>query len=302
MKSLNEEKFKRYYDLQCKHLKLKGLQPKTIEAYSRAIRRIAAFFDGNLDNLTHNQLLDYFSSLLEILSWSAVKLDLYGLKFFYAHVLQKDWVNIPVIKPPNATRIPDIITTDEAGQLFRLTRKLSYRVLFFTLYSMGLRLGEGLRLQVGDIDALRKRVHIRDAKGNKDRLVPLPVNTLDVLRRFWNVHQHPVLIFPNRKRGLKNAHQVDSPLDKAGAQMAIKKVVQEMGFKKRISCHSLRHSYATHLLESGVDLLELQKILGHASLLTTVKYTHLTSVTTRRADCHINELMNRYTIGWGKIS
>lgn len=302
MKSSNEEKFKHYYDLHCKHLKLKGLQPKTIEAYTRAIRRIADYFDGNLDNLKHDQLLDYFYQLLQTLSWSAVKLDLYGLKFFYTHVLERDWVNIPVIKPPNATRIPDIITTDEAGQLFYSTRKLSYRVLFFTLYSMGLRLGEGLRLEVGDIDALHQRVHIRDAKGNKDRFVPLPLNTLDVLRRFWNVHQHPVLLFPNRKRGLTNVLKADSPLDRSGVQVAMKKVVQEMGFKKKISCHSLRHSYATHLLESGVDLLELQKILGHVSLLTTVKYTHLTSVTTKRADSHINDLMNRYTIGWGKIS
>lgn len=302
MKSSNEQKFKHYYDLHCKHLKLKGLQPKTIEAYTRAIRRIADFFDGDLDNLTHNQLLDYFYQLLEYLSWSSVKLDLYGLKFFYAHVLEKDWVNIPIIKPPNATRIPDIITPDEAGQLFLSTRKLSYRVLFFTLYSMGLRLGEGLRLQVGDIDALHQRVHIRDGKGNKDRLVPLPLNTLAVLKRFWNVHQHPVLLFPSRKRGLKNVHKVDTPLDRGGVQVAMKKVIQELGFKKRISCHSLRHSYATHLLESGVDLLELQKILGHVSLLTTVKYTHLTSVTTKRADSHINELMNQYAISWGKIS
>ena len=302
MKAPNDEKFKHYYDLHCKHLKLKGLQPKTIEAYSRAIRRIAGYFDGELDNLTHNQLLDYFYQLLEYLSWSAVKLDLYGLKFFYTHVLEKDWVNIPIIKPPNSTRIPDIITSDEAGQLFMSTRKLSYRVFFFTLYSMGLRLGEGLRLQVGDIDAVHQRVHIRDGKGNKDRLVPLPVNTLDLLRRFWKVHHHPVLLFPNRKRGLKNAHKVDSPLDRSGVQVAMKTIVQEIGFKKKISCHSLRHSYATHLLESGVDLLELQKILGHVSLLTTAKYTHLTSITTKRADSHINELMSRYTIGWGNIS
>jgi integrase/recombinase XerD len=167
---------------------------------------------------------------------------------------------------------------------------------------MGLRLGEGLRLQVGDIDAVHQRVHIRNSKGNKDRMVPLPINTLDVLRRFWKVHQHPVLLFPNRKRGLKNVHKVNSPLDRTGVQMAMKAVVQEMGFKKKISCHSLRHSYATHLLEAGVDMLELQKILGHVSLLTTVKYTHLTSVTTKRADTQINQLMNRYTIDWGNIS
>jgi site-specific recombinase XerD len=302
MKTPTDSKFSAYYDLHCKHLKLKGLQPKTIEAYSRAIRRIGAYFNGNLDNLTQNQLLDYFYQLLEKSSWSTVKLDLYGLKFFYTHVLEITWVDIPMIKPPKTTRIPDIVNTDEANQIFTSTRKLSYRVLFFTLYSMGLRLGEGLRLQTGDIDAPRQRVHIRDAKGNKDRLVPLPKKTLHVLRHFWKVHKHPIFLFPNRKRGLKNAHLVDSHLDRGGAQVAMKTVVRELRFNKKISCHSLRHSYATHLLEAGVDMLELQKILGHVSLLTTSKYTHLTSHTTQRADHHINKLMDTINISWGEIS
>ena len=228
-----ESKFNHYYSQHCKHLKLKGLQPKTIEAYSRAIRRIGGYFDGHLDDLSQDQLLDYFHSLLERLSWSAVKLDLYGLKFFYTHVLAKPWVDIPMIKPPRTTRIPDIVTVEEARQLFLSTHKLSYRVFFFTLYSMGLRLGEGLRLQVGDIDAERQRVHIRNAKGNKDRLVPLPVNTLQVLRRFWHLHQHPTLLFPNRKRGLKSAHLAESPLDRSGVQVTMTAVVKEMGLKKR---------------------------------------------------------------------
>lgn len=301
MKTSIDSKFNSYYELHCKHLKLKGLQPKTIEAYSRAIRRIGEYFDYNLDNLTQNQLLDYFHRLKEKSSWSTVKLDLYGLKFFYLHVLQRNWVDIPIIKSPRVKRIPDIVTQKEANQIFSSTRKLSYRVLFFTLYSMGLRLGEGLRLQTGDIDAGRKRVHIRDSKGNKDRLVPLPKNTLNVLRRFWKVHKHPTLIFPNRKRGLKNAHLVDTHLDRSGVQTAMKKVVLELKFKKNISCHSLRHSYATHLLEAGVDLLELQKILGHANLLTTSKYTHLTTHAMQQAEEHIDTLMDTFNINWGKV-
>jgi len=163
METPNNKQFKKKYELHCKHLKLKGLQPKTIDAYSRAIRRIGEYFNGNLDDLSENQLIDYFHELLERLSWSAVKLDLYGLKFFYTHVLKKNWVDIPIIKPPKTTRISDIITPDQVHQLVMASRKLSYRVFFFTLYSMGLRLGEGLRLQVGDIDAINHRVHIRNA-------------------------------------------------------------------------------------------------------------------------------------------
>jgi integrase/recombinase XerD len=231
---LANEQFNHYYALHCKHLRLKGLQPKTIEAYTRAIRRIGLYFDYQMDDLSHDQLLDYFHDLLARLSWSAVKLDLYGLKFFTTHVLSRSWVNIPLIKPPKAIRIPDIVTVDQAQQLFQSTRKLSYRVFFFTLYSLGLRLGEGLRLQVGDFDQERMRVHIRNAKGNKDRLVPLPSNTLLVLRRFWRLHRHPTLIFPNRKRGLSNAYKANSPLDRGGVQTTIAAVVREMGLKKRL--------------------------------------------------------------------
>jgi site-specific recombinase XerD len=225
-------KFNHYYTLHCKHLVLKGLQPKTIEAYSRAIRRIGAHFHYQIEVLSEEQLLDYFHGLLKELSWSAVKLDLYGLKFFYTHVLKKDWVDIPVIKPPRTTRIPDIVSIDEAQQLFMTTRKLSYRVFFFILYSMGLRLGEGLNLKVGDIDATHQRVLIRNAKGNKDRFVPLPEITLRVLRDFWRLHQHPTLLFPNRKRGLEFAHLAESPLDRGGVQATMRAVVEDMGLKK----------------------------------------------------------------------
>ncbi len=233
MTTPNEAQFNHYYAQHCKHLKLKGYQPKTIDAYARAIRRIGAYFNYNLDDLTQDLLLDYFHQLLEHLSWSAVKLDLYGLKLFYTYVLQKTWIGIPIIIPPRTSRIPDIITTDEAQQLFLTTRKLSYRVFFFTLYSLGLRLGEGLNLKVGDIDSTRMRVHVRDAKGNKDRLVPLPLNTLTVLRKFWRVHKHPSFLFPNRKRGLKLAHLAESHLDRGGVQTTMVAVVKEMGLKKR---------------------------------------------------------------------
>jgi len=233
MKTPNNPQFNRYYEQHCKHLKLKGLQPKTIDAYTRALRRIGDYFDFQVDNLNQDQLLDYFHALLERLSWSAVKLDLYGLKFFYTHVLKKPWTDIQLVKPPRTTRIPDIISVEEVRKLLMATDKLSYRVFFFTLYSMGLRLGEGLRLQIGDIDAPRQRVHIRNAKGNKDRLVPLPDKTLQVLRRFWSLHRHPQFLFPSRKRGLKKAHLASMPMDRGGVQVAMAAVVHEIGLKKR---------------------------------------------------------------------
>jgi integrase/recombinase XerD len=233
MSSPSAQEFDGLYQSHLKHLKLKGLQPKTIEAYARAIRRAGDYFDYQIDALTEAQLTDYFTDLLESHSWSAVKLDLYGLKFFYTHVLHKPWVAIDLIKPPKARRLPNIVTVEEAQRLFLATRTLSYRVFYFTLYSLGLRLGEGLRLTVGDIDAKRRRVHIRDAKGNKDRLVPLPEATLALLRRFWQVHRNPVLLFPNRQGGLKAAGRAVTPLDRGGVQNTLRQVAADCGLKKR---------------------------------------------------------------------
>ena len=233
MEASTDTIFQRNYQRHLQHLKLKGLQPKTIDAYSRAIRRIGERFDEQIDNLSEQQLTDYFTDLLASHSWSTVKLDLYGLKFYYTHALRKPWVAPGLIKAPKAQRLPDIVTVAEVQRLIATTRVLSYRVFFFTLYSLGLRLGEGLRLQVGDIDAVRARVHVRDAKGNKDRFVPLPIATHKLLRDFWKVHRNPVLLFPNRQGGLKGSAAATTPLDRGGVQTTLHQVVQACGLKKR---------------------------------------------------------------------
>lgn len=233
MKPSKQVAFDAQYQSHLKHLKLKGLQPKTIDAYARAIRRVGAYFNHQIDALTEAQLTDYFTDLIGSHSWTTVKLDLYGLKFYYTHVLKKPWVAPDLIKPPKSQRLPDIVTVAEVHQIIAATRVLSYRVFFFTLYSLGLRLGEGLRLQVGDIDVPRARVHIRDAKGNRDRLVPLPQATYTLLRRFWATHRNPVLLFPNRHRGLTGAASATTPLDPGGVQTTLHKVIEACGLKKR---------------------------------------------------------------------
>ena len=226
--------FDQHYQTHLKHLKLKGLQPKTIDAYSRAIRHMGEYFDYQIDKLSPAQLTDYFSDRVEKHSWSAVKLDLYGFKFYTEHVLNKPWDMPNFIKPPKTQRLPDIVTVEQAQRLFSNTRILSYRVFFFTLYSMGLRLSEGLALKVGDIDADRHRVHVRDSKGNRDRLVPLPEATLGVLRRFWQTHRNPELMFPNRHGGLQGAHLAQTALDPGGVQKTLHLVAQGCGLKKRL--------------------------------------------------------------------
>ena len=156
-------------------------------------------------------------------------------------MLKRRWQDIPLVKSPRVTRLPDVLSVEEVSLLLSRTRVLSYRVFFYASYSLGLRLGETLALTVGDIDAKRMRVHICNAKGGKDRFVPLSVSTLLVLRRFWQVHRHATLLFPNRKRKLTNVRLVTSPLDRGGLQKAMRAVVKDCRFKKRF----LYTAYAT---------------------------------------------------------
>jgi integrase/recombinase XerD len=227
------EPFARQYRSHLQHLQLKGLRPKTIEAYARAMRRIGAHFQFEVTALSPAQLADYFTQMKAQHSWSGVKLDLYGLKFFTEHVLAQPWAMPGFIRPPKTSRLPDIVSIQQVQAIVDHTRCLSYRVFFFTLYSLGLRLGEGLALSVADIDGNRMRVQVRNAKGNRDRLVPLPQATLEVLRRFWALHRHPTLLFPNRAAGLAGAHTASSPLDRGGVQRTLARVTHELGLKKR---------------------------------------------------------------------
>jgi integrase len=227
------EPFAGLYRSHLQHLQLKGLQPKTIDAYARAMRRIGAHFDFEVSALGPGQLADYFTQMKAQHSWSGVKLDLYGLKFFTLHVLGQPWQTPGFIRPPKTSRLPEIVSIEQAQAIFDHTRCLSYRVLFFTLYSLSLRLGEDLALTVADIDAQRMRVQVRNAKGNRDRLVPLPQVTLALLRRFWACHRHPTLLFPNRAAGRAGAHTATSALDRGGVQRTLARVTHELGLKKR---------------------------------------------------------------------
>lgn len=230
----NHAYFTKNHERLLKRLKLRGMQPKTIEAYSHGVRRAAAHFDYQIDALSKDQLTDYFAQILDHLSWSTLKHDLYGLKFYYAYVLDKPWPGAELTKAPKVSRLPDIVTVEQMQRIVDATRALSYRVFFFILYSMGLRLSEGLQLQVGDIDADRMRVHVRDAKGNRDRLVPLPANALEVLREFWKVHRNPTLLFPSRQKGLEGASSATAHMDRGGVQQALRKVTEQIGLKKEL--------------------------------------------------------------------
>jgi len=233
MDKAEQKRFDKLYKRHLRSLKLQGKAKKTIDAYSRAVRRITEYFDCCPDQLTLDQREDYFSELVELRSWSTVKVDRLGLQFFWKHALKEDWEWVNIIKPPKIHTIPDILTPTEIEKLIGATRKLRYRVFLLTTYSMGLRLEEALSLQTGDIDAERKRVHIRRGKGHKDRLVPLPDLTLQALRALWCKHRHPNLIFPNANGSLQTIQQATTHMDRGGTQKAMKVVVAECGIKKK---------------------------------------------------------------------
>lgn len=233
MKPAEVKRFDTLYQRHLKILKLQGKAEKTIDAYSRAVRRVRDHFDRTPEKLTKDDLQNYFSDLVESHSWSTVKLDRLGLQFFWKFVLKKEWQWVDIVKPPQVKSIPDILTPTEIERLVNATKKLRYRVFLLATYSMGLRLTEALSLQVGDIDAERKLVHIRRGKGHKDRLVPLPDRTLDALRILWLRHRHPTLIFPNARGPLETIQKATTHMNVGGTQKAMKTVVSDCNIKKK---------------------------------------------------------------------
>src|SRR5450759_4356804 len=188
MTTTEQTHFDRLYNLHLRALKLRGMSDKTIDSYARAVRRVSSHFDCCPDQLTIEQLEGYFSDLVDSHSWSTVKID--------RNVLKTDWEWLNIIKVPKIQTLPDILTLNEVERLILATRQLRYRVFLLVTYSMGLRLSEALALQVGDIDAQRKQVHIRRGKGYKDNYVPLPDLTYHALRSLWQKHRNPCWLFP----------------------------------------------------------------------------------------------------------
>ncbi len=291
-------RFDKLYQQYLVALKLQGLRPKTIDSYSRAVRKTAEYFDCCPDTLTKSQLKTYFSHLVDTRSWSLVKIVRNALQFFYKHVLEKEWVWVDIVKPPKVQTLPNILSQTEVSRVLNAVNKPVYRAYLFVVYSMGLRLTEALTLRPGDIDAAHQQVHIRCSKGGKSRMVPLPDHTLWVCRKHWLTHRNPSLLFPRQKGSANNQQNTAVTIDCGSVQKAIKHAVEACGIPRLITIRSLRHSYATHLLEKGVDLREIQSILGHVDPKTTARYTHLTNTTQRNVVEQIASLMNALSISW----
>jgi len=274
-------------------LQLAGLSERTQEAYLRAVRQLAEHFGRPPDQLTEAELRSYFLYVKNEKRWAVASLRLafYGIQFFYRRTVPRDWATLKQLKIPRSKTLPDVLTREEVHRLIDATRTLHNRTYFWTLYSLGLRLTEGLHLQVGDIDGARRLVHVHRGKGARDRYVPLPPRTLKMLRDYWATHRHPHWLFPATGRDQKAAATATHPMPKNSVQGALRRVVRQLGLKKRVSIHTLRHSYATHLLEAGVNLRQIQQYLGHPSLQTTTLYLHLTSHGQEHAVATLEHLM-----------
>lgn len=289
MNKQETQKFNRYYNKYLETLTLQGYSNSTIEAYTHAIRRVAGYFDRCPDGrLSKDELKTYFADLLKTHSWSTIKRDRNGLQRFWTHVLELEWDWVLIVKPPYVKTLPDILSPDEINRVLSCINKPRYAVLLFLLYTLGLRLGEGLNLKVSDIDYANKRVHIRLGKGKKSRFAVLPENTYQLLRCFWATHRNPQWIFPSTQ-----AQRQHTPMDRGSVQKAIKHAVKAASISKRITAHSLRHCYATHLIEHGLNLRAVQELLGHEDPRTTALYAQLTQIVQQDANATANALANR---------
>lgn len=298
MTPYQQRKFDSLYQQHLNALRRQGKSPSTIDVYARAVRRVATYFDRSPHALSFDELGQYFDWLISQRSWSTVKVDRNGLQFFYYHVLDKQWQWLDLVKPPQKHVLPDLLSRDEVLRIINATRELRYQVFILAAFSMGLRIGEVLGLRVRDIDAAHQQVHIRQAKGNKDRFVPLPAFTLQALRRLWTSHRNPQWLFPCGQRAADRS-RAEIPMHRGSVQKAFRQIARDAGIQKAVSPHSLRHAYGACLVEVGLNLRAIQDAMGHASPLTTARYTQLTAPAQQNALAHISALVEDFDIQWG---
>jgi integrase/recombinase XerD len=249
-------------------LKLRNRSPRTIETYVSHVARFARHFGESPEKLSGEHARQYLLHLLkQRVSWSCFNQCTSALRFLYGTTLgqPEQIVRLPYGKRPK--KLPVVLSRDEVLKVLSCVRNRKYRMLLTTMYATGLRISEAAALSVSDIDSQRMTILVACGKGNKQRLVPLSPKLLEELRQWWQVHRDPRWLFPGA--------DPDRPLHVAGVQRALQQAVLEARLNKPATTHTLRHTFATELMEAGVNLLVIQKILGHGSLSTTAIYTHV---------------------------
>lgn len=258
-------------------MQLRGLSEGTQKAYVRVVRDLATYYNKSPDKISDEELRLYFLYLKDEkkLARSSCTVVICGIKFLFEYSLGRSWPILERVRPQKAKKQPVILSQSEVYRILASVYQPHYRTCLKTIYVCGLRVSEGTGLQVSHIDSDRMQLHLRASKGNKDRRIPLPDQILKELRQFWCTHRNPVWLFPKRdRRGvLLNA---EGSMSKKGISTAFKAALGQSGVSKAATIHTLRHSWATDLLEAGVHLRLIQLWLGHSSLKTTAHYLHLT--------------------------
>jgi integrase len=267
-------------------LQLAGMSERTQQCYTRAVRQLVEFFGRPPDEIAEEDLEEYFLFRQDESGWSpsTLRISHSGIKFFFTHVLQRDWHIFSYLKAPRERRLPAILSREEVFRALDHVATFQNYTYLACVYACGLRLSEALHLEVSDIDSDRLMIHLHRGKGAKDRYVPLPHETLELLRRYWRTHRNPALLFPALGRGRTRGPTSTKPMGIGTVQEAFGKAKSAAGIHKRgVSIRTLRHCYATHLLEAGVNPRLIQRYMGHAQLETTMMYFHFTQKGTEDA-------------------
>jgi integrase/recombinase XerD len=269
-------------------MQLHGLAVRTQKSYALAVSLLARYYQKSPDKVNEEELRQYFLYLKneKHAARNTCTLALCGIKFFFEHTLGREWKTLAFVRPPREKKLPVVFSVDEVRCILGLVHRPPYRACLSTIYACGLRLQEGLHLQVTHIDSDRLMLHVCHGKGGRDRYVPLPKPLLDLLRLYWITHRNPVWLFPSFLQLSKD------PMEASGIRRAFRAALHESGISKPATIHTLRHSYATHLLEAGVNLRIIQEYLGHASPTTTAIYTHLTQPGNDLAVQAINQVLD----------
>jgi site-specific recombinase XerD len=266
-------------------MELRGLKPNTQRAYLDAVKDLARYTGRSPDTLSEEEIRRYFVDLITVrqCAKSTRRIRLFGIKFLYRHTLRRPMGVFDLIRLPRDRKLPTVLSRQEIRHVLSAIRRPAARLSAMLMYSCGLRATEAARLRIADIDSRRMMVCVRSGKGNKDRYVPLPRRTLELLRAYWRDHQPADWLFPNRS-GCR-------PIDRCTIRKCIRTAARDVAVTKPVSCHTLRHCYATHLLEDGVDLRTIQRLLGHRSIRSTVTYLHLTQEGLRNVHRSVDGLM-----------
>ncbi len=253
-----------------RELILRGYSPQTIKVYLGHLDRFERHFGTGPDMLNAKHVREYLLVLSEKEGVSTAYRDqaVSALKFLYTAVLKRPFVSDKLPRPKKEHKLPSVLSRREVIKLLNAVRNVKHRSILMTIYSSGLRLGEVVRLKPGDIDSDRRMINVRGGKGKKDRITILSKVALDYLRQYWMIYKPGRWLFPGQKQG--------THISARSVQKVVETARLRAGIRKQCSAHTLRHSFATHLLESGTGIRHIQELLGHKSSKTTEIYTHVT--------------------------